>query len=167
MPFNSCVMIKTMKRGISFAVFALACALCFISYGCVQQSGSSNESDGSVIAAKQTIKTAVEAENQMCPIDFHNGVVYTSVSYDDENNVVTYKYSTNSFESFDNGENYLKESMLGMLVVGSDDEASRTFLEAVVKSQTKLVYSYKKDGDTREVVILPSDLTSHIPQLQK
>lgn len=160
-------MIKTMKHGFSFAVFALACALCFISYGCVQQSGTSNETDGSVIAAKQTIKAAVDAENQMCPIDFHNGVVYTSANYDDENNVITYKYSTNSFESFDKGENFLKESMLGMLVVGSDDEKGLAFLEAVVKSQTKMVYSYKKDGETREVVILPSDLTSHIPQLQR
>lgn len=160
-------MIKTMKHGFSFAVFALACALCFISYGCVQQSGTSNETDGSVIAAKQTIKAAVDAENQMCPIDFHNGVVYTSASYDDENNVITYKYSTNSFESFEKGENFLKDSMLGMLVVGSDDEKGLAFLEAVVKSQTKMVYSYKKDGETREVVILPSDLTSHIPQLQR
>ena len=149
---------------------SLAFALCFISYGCLQSSRTSVETDvedEAVVAAKKVISDGVKAENEQCPIDFHNGLVYASATYDEENNEINYNYSTTSFTMFEKGESELKEFMLGTLVVACDNPQTKTFLEAVVKARTKQIYTYKMDGQTRKIIILPSDLESNIPQLQR
>ena len=159
-------MIKTMKHEMKFAVLALLLALCFATTGCVQTTVPSDAKDESKVAAKELIKKDVTEENQNCPMDLHNGVIYTSVEYDEDANVVTYKYMVDSFDDMDAGDNALKETVLGALVAACDNDDTIAYFKAVVETGTNLVYRYSTDDDYRELVIRPSDLKSNLPQLQ-
>ena len=112
------------------------------------------------------MKKDVMEENQSCPMDLGNGVIYTSVEYDEDANVVTYKYMVDNFDNLDAGDNALKEALLGALVTACDNDDTIAFFKAVVETGANLVYRYSTNDDYREVVIRPSDLESHLPQLQ-
>ena len=159
-------MIKTMKQEMRFAVLALLAALCFVTTGCVQSSVSSDAKEDPNAALKELMKKDVMEENQSCPMDLGNGVIYTSVEYDEDANVVTYKYMVDNFDNLDAGDNALKEALLGALVTACDNDDTIAFFKAVVETGANLVYRYSTNDDYREVVIRPSDLESHLPQLQ-
>lgn len=162
-------MIKTMR----FAVLALLAALCFVSTGCVQSSVSSDTKDAkdakgdSIAALKELIKKDVMEDNENCPMNLENGVIYASVEYNEDANTVTYKYMVDNFDNLNGGDGALKESLLGALAEAIDNDDSIAFFKAVVETGTNLVYRYSTNDDYREIVIKPADLESHLSQLQK
>lgn len=160
-------MIKTMKHEMRFSVLALLLGLCFAFTGCTQSSVSSDAKDETNAAAKELIKKDVMEENQNCPMDLHNGVIYTSVEYDEDANVVTYKYLVDNFDDLPVGENAFREAVLGAVVDACDNDETVAYFKAVVETGTNLVYRYSTEDDYREIVIRPSDLESNLPQLQK
>ena len=156
-----------------FAVLTLLAALCFVSTGCFQSSVSSDAKDAqdakadSIAALKELIKNDVKEDNESCPMNLENGVIYTSVEYDEDANTVTYKYMVDNFDNLDGGDGALKESLLGALAESIDNDDSIAYFKAVVETGTNLVYHYSTNDDYREIVIKPADLESHLSQLQK
>ena len=152
---------------------ALLAALCFVSTSCVQSSVSSDAKDAqdakadSIAALKELIKNDVKEDNESCPMNLENGVIYTSVEYDEDANTVTYKYMVDNFDNLNGGDGALKESLLGALAESIDNDDSIAYFKAVVETGTNLVYRYSTDDDYREIVIKPADLESHLSQLQK
>ena len=162
-------MIKTMKHEMRFAVLALLAALCFATTGCVQPSASSasDTKDDPYAALKELIKKDVTEDNQSCPMKLDNGMIYTSVEYDEDANTVIYKYMVENFDNLDGGDGALKDALLDALASACDNDDSIAFFKAVAETGTNLAYHYSTNDDYREVVIRPSDLKSHLPQLQK
>lgn len=163
-------MIKTLRHEMRFAVLALLAALCFVSTSCVQSSVSSDAKDAkadSIAALKALIKKDVMEENESCPMNLENGVIYTSVEYDEDANTVTYKYMVDNFDNLDGGDGALKEALLSALAEACDNDDSIAFFKAVADTGTNLAYRYSTNDDYREIVIKPSDLESHLSQLQK
>ena len=81
-----------------FAVLALLAALCFVSTGCFQSSVSSDAKDAqdakadSIAALKELIKNDVKENNESCPMNLENGVIYTSVEYDEDANFIKFRF---------------------------------------------------------------------------
>ena len=149
---------------------ALLAALCFVSTGCVQSSVSSDAKDAkgdSIAALKELIKKDVMEDNENCPMNLENGVIYASVEYNEDANTVTYKYMVDNFDNLDGGDGALKESLLNALAEACDNDDSIAYFKAVAETGTNLVYRYSTNDDYREIVIKPSDLESGLPQLKK
>ena len=160
-------MIKVMRHEMRFVVLALLAVLCFASTGCVKSSVSSDAKADSIAALKALIKKDVMEENESCPMNLENGVIYTSVEYDEDANTVTYKYLVENFDNLDGGDGALKEALLSALAEACDNDDSIAYFKAVAETGTNLVYHYSTNDDYREIVIKPSDLESHLSQLQK
>ena len=160
-------MIKTMRHEMRFAVLTLLAALCFVSTGCVQSSKSSKAKEDPNAALKELIKKDVKDDDESCPMKLDNGVIYSSVEYDEDANTVTYKYMVENFDNLDGGDGALKESLLNALASACDNDDSIAFFKAVAKTGTTLVYHYSTNDDYLDIVIKPSDLESNLPQLQK
>lgn len=163
-------MIKVMRHEMRFVVLALLAVLCFASTGCVQSSVSSDAKDAKedpTAALKELIKKDVKEDNESCPMNLDNGVIYASVEYDEDANTVIYKYLVENFDNLDGGDGALKESLLSALADACDNDDSIAYFKAVVETGTNLVYRYSTNDDYREIVIKPSDLQAGLPQLKK
>lgn len=163
-------MIKVMRHEMRFVVLALLAVLCFVSTGCVKSSVSSDAKDAKddpTAALKELIKKDVKEDNESCPMNLDNGVIYASVEYDEDANTVTYKYLVENFDNLDGGDGALKESLLGALAEACDNDDSIAYFKAVAETGTNLVYRYSTNDDYREIVIKPSDLQAGLPQLKK
>ena len=122
---------------------------------------SAESSDESIIEAKMFINNSIIAENQMCPIDYNNGTVYESASYNYGDNVIQYNYAVAQLDNFNED---VKEGVLytfkGTYVA---NPRSRLFFDAVIKAKTKMLLNYYTiEGESRKIVIMPTELESYI-----
>ena len=145
-----------MKRMLLISGLLLA-ILC----GC-KNSPRTQASDESIIKAKEVIQNTMSETNKMCPINF-GGCIMESVNYDYVENEINYNYAAEQINDNDNISN-IKEGMLislkGEYVANPQ---APIFYEAIIKARTKMIYNYyTKDGKTRKVVLLPSEIESSI-----
>ncbi len=120
--------------------------------GYESESNVSLDRSSAILALKETAQNLQDT----CPAKYPNAVMVENVTYED--NIFTYYYLVPEITVNSENENETKEAIKSTF---RNNDKSKRFIEALIKSDSKLIYHYRTDGgNTYDIVFNPYELTT-------
>lgn len=143
--------IEKMKTIFYFAAIVAICIIVF----------------SSCDSADKVIRSEVKATNSLCPLAMGNGLIMTSVYYDEKN--VTFNIqSYDSIHPFNQGlvTNTMKRKFINELKEKSnEDENFNRFINALEELNVRIIYHYYTSDSKMDVIIGPFEFQSETEPL--
>ena len=143
-----------MKKLINFFSVLMLVA-CMVSCGGV----GSSKSQAEIEVYKVLLKQSAQEISDACPQWLNNYLTMEGASYDSDDNVFKYYYLADGAHLQANEQG--RENVKATLKMSTANSDIKRFLEALVETNTTLVYHYRtEEGRVAEIKFSPSELKS-------